>query len=45
MLKNSKKHRLNYRDMDLIEYATYGEVHRYDHEAKVVSKALHDFNK
>ncbi len=31
--KGSKPHRLSMRDMDQIEYAVYGEVHRYDYEA------------
>ena len=31
--------------MDLIEYAVYGEVHRYDYETKVAVKYLHNFDK
>ena len=45
MRKNSKKHRLNYRDMDLMEYAVYGEVHRYIQETKTVVKEAHNFDK
>ena len=45
MIKNSKQHRLDYKDMDLIEYAVYGEVHRYDKETKAVVKYLHNFDK
>jgi len=29
---------MSYRDMDLIEYSVYGEVHRYDSEKQVVIK-------
>ena len=43
--KGTKVHRLNQRDMDLIEYAVYGEVHRYDFETKVVTKQIHNFGK
>lgn len=33
-LRNSSKpHRLSYKDMDQIEYAIYGEVHRYQSES------------
>jgi len=45
MRKSAKKHRLGFRDMDLIEYSVYGEIHRYDYETKVVSKVLHNFDK
>lgn len=31
--------------MDQIEYAVYGEVHRFDYETKVVTKHIHNFDK
>ncbi len=36
--KSSKPLRLSVRDMDLLEYAIYGEVHRFDYETKAVTK-------
>jgi HNH endonuclease len=34
---SSKPHRISYRDMDLIEYSVYGDVHRYNREAGVAT--------
>ena len=36
--RSSKPLKLSTRDMDLLEYAIYGEVHRFDYETKVVTK-------
>ena len=42
---SAKPHRLSYRDMDLLEYAVYGDVHRYNHEAGVAMTHQHNFDK
>ena len=45
MQQNSKIHKITHRDMDLVEYALYGDINRYDLETNVVNNMLHNFDR